>query len=83
MPGILVYLGIGFLVLAISHGSIIDWSSAWTYAIILAWPFALIYFIFAFLGSIIVWVIAAVILVGMITYVVNRVKRAYQKWNRS
>lgn len=83
MPGIFVYLGIGFLVLAISHGANIDWSSAWTWAILLAWPFALIFYIFTFIGAIFVWIIAMIIVIGIAVYIWRRIQENWRKmWSR-
>ena len=42
VPGFLAYFGIGALCLAIAEGSAIDWSAAWTYVWLLAWPIGLI-----------------------------------------
>lgn len=37
-----LYLGAGFLCLAIFEGATIDWSSVWTYGWVLAWPLGLL-----------------------------------------
>lgn len=35
---LIVYLGIGSLLHAVFIGSAFDWSSAWTYGLLLGWP---------------------------------------------
>lgn len=66
LSGLLVYLGLGFLVHLIFIGTNIVWSSAFALFVILLWPFYLIYLV----GYILLWFIVAVVVifVGFVSY---------------
>jgi uncharacterized membrane protein YraQ (UPF0718 family) len=57
---IAVYLGIGMALHALFLSPVIDWQSAWTYAYLLGWPALVVYWI----GSWVMWVIAAGLAIG-------------------
>lgn len=63
------YIGIGAILHLILLGATIDWSSAWTYAIVLGWPFVVMGIVIVAFAAV---ALVAFLILGIAHYVDTR-----------